>query len=68
LFSRQSPGRILAKHPLQEIYNWSRAIFGNAAAAAFPKILNFEFFIKIKYDLYILDGFDVLISKINFKK
>jgi hypothetical protein len=41
--------------------------FGNAAAAAFPKNLKF-FFIKIKYDLYVLDHFNMLISKIIFKK
>jgi hypothetical protein len=42
-------------------------MFGNAAAAAFPKILNF-FFIKIEYGLYVLDHFDVLMSKMIFKK
>jgi len=42
-------------------------MFGNAAAAAFLKILNF-FFTKIEYGLYILDRFDVLMSKIIFKK
>jgi len=39
---------------------------GNAAAVVFLKILNF--FIKIEYDFYILDRFDVLISKMIFKK
>jgi len=42
-------------------------MFGNAAAAAFLKILNF-FFIKIEYSLYVLDRFDVLMSKMIFKK
>jgi hypothetical protein len=42
-------------------------MFGNAAAAAFPKILNF-FFTKIEYGLNILDRFDVMMSKIIFKK
>jgi len=42
-------------------------MFGNAAAAAFPRILKF-FFIKIEYGLYVLDRFDVLMSKIIFKK
>jgi len=42
-------------------------MFGNVVAVAFLKILNF-FFIKIEYDLYVLDRFDVLISKIIFKK
>jgi hypothetical protein len=44
----------------------SKTMFGNAAAAAFPKIL--IFFIKIKYNLYVLDRFDVLMSKMIFKK
>jgi hypothetical protein len=35
--------------------------------AAFLKILIF-FFTKIEYGLYVLDRFDVLISKIIFKK
>jgi hypothetical protein len=42
-------------------------MFGNAAAAAFSKILKF-FFTKIKYGLYVLDRFDVLMSKMIFKK
>jgi len=42
-------------------------MFGNAAAAAFLKILKI-FFIKIEYGLYVLDRFDVLMSKIIFKK
>jgi hypothetical protein len=42
-------------------------LFGNAAAAVFLKNLN-VFFIKIQYDLYVLNRFDVLISKIIFKK
>jgi len=37
---------------------------------AFQKILKifFIFFIKIKYGMYVLDHFDMLISKIIFKK
>jgi hypothetical protein len=42
-------------------------MFGNAAAAAFLKILNL-FFTKIEDGLYVLDRFDVLMSKIIFKK
>jgi len=42
-------------------------MFGNVAAAAFPKILIF-FFTKIEYGLYVLEHFDVLMSKIIFKK
>jgi hypothetical protein len=34
----------------------------------FKKFKIFYFFIKIKYNLYVLDRFDVLISKIIFKK
>jgi len=41
-------------------------MFGNAAVAVFLKIL--IFFIKIEYDWYVLDRFDVLMSKIIFKK
>jgi len=43
-------------------------MFGNTAAAAFSKILKFFFFTKIEYDLYVLDRFDVLMSKMIFKK
>jgi hypothetical protein len=35
---------------------------------AFSKNLNFLFFTKIKYNLYVLDRFDVLMSKMIFKK
>jgi hypothetical protein len=45
----------------------TKGMFGNAAAAAFPKNLIF-FFTKILYDLYVLERFDVLMSKIIFKK
>jgi hypothetical protein len=41
--------------------------FGNAAATAFPKNLKL-FFIKIKYGLYVLNHFNILMSKIIFKK
>jgi hypothetical protein len=42
-----------------------KCMFGNAVV--FSKILKF-FFIKIKYGLYVLDRFNVLILKIIFKK
>jgi len=42
-------------------------MFGNVAAVVLLKILNF-FFTKIEYNLYVLDRFDMLISKIIFKK
>jgi len=40
--------------------------FGKSKSA-FPKNLKF-FFIKIKYDLYVLNHFNMLMSKIIFKK
>jgi hypothetical protein len=39
-----------------------------AAVIVFLKILKFFFIIKIKYNLYVLDRFDVLILKIIFFK
>jgi len=41
--------------------------FGSAVQPAFQRILNF-FFAKIECGLYLLDRFDVLISKMIFKK
>jgi len=41
--------------------------FGSAVQPAFQRILNF-FFVKIECGLYFLDRFDVLISKMIFKK
>jgi len=41
--------------------------FGIVFVTAFHQILNF-FFTKIKCGLYFLDRFDVLISKMIFKK
>jgi len=42
-------------------------LFGIAFVIAFHQILNF-FFAKIECGLYFLDRFDVLMSKIIFKK
>jgi len=42
--------------------------FGTAFVPAFPPNLNFFFFAKIECGLYFLDRFDVLISKMIFKK
>jgi uncharacterized membrane protein (DUF106 family) len=42
--------------------------FGIAFVTAFHQILNFFFFAKIECGLYFLDRFDVLMSKIIFKK
>jgi hypothetical protein len=41
---------------------------GSAVELAFDQILNFFFFAKIECGLYFLDRFDVLMSKIIFKK
>jgi hypothetical protein len=45
----------------------STSLFYSTIEPVFDQILNF-FFIKIEYSLYFLDRFDVLISKIIFKK
>ena len=45
----------------------SKRPFGIAFVIAFHQILKF-FFVKIEYGLYFLDRFDVLMSKIIFKK
>jgi hypothetical protein len=44
-----------------------KSLFGSAVEPAFDQILIF-FFAKIECDLYFLDRFDVLMSKIIFKK
>jgi hypothetical protein len=44
----------------------SKTLFGYVVKLDFDWILNF--FVKIKYGLYFLDRFDMLISKIIFKK
>jgi hypothetical protein len=46
----------------------SKGAFGSAVQPAFQRILIFFFFAKIECGLYFLDRFDVLISKIIFKK
>ena len=46
----------------------TKCLFGIAAKPAFWKNSNFFFFAKIKCGLYFLDRFDVLMSKIIFKK
>jgi hypothetical protein len=45
-------------------------MFGSAVQLAFHQISNFVFFFfaKIECDLYFLDRFDVLMSKMIFKK
>jgi hypothetical protein len=43
-------------------YVWERG------CGSVPKNFEIFFFIKIEYSLYILDRFDVLMSKIIFKK
>jgi hypothetical protein len=48
----------------------SQGAFGSAVQPAFRRISNFFFFFfaKIECGLYLLDRFDVLISKMIFKK
>jgi hypothetical protein len=46
----------------------TKGAFGSAVQPAFRRISNFFFFAKIECGLYLLDRFDVLISKIIFKK
>jgi len=46
-----------------------KGAFGSAVQPAFRRISNFFFFFaKIECGLYLLDRFDVLISKMIFKK
>jgi len=44
------------------------SLFGSAVEPAFDQILIFFFFAKIECGLYFLDRFDVLMSKMIFKK
>jgi hypothetical protein len=54
--------------PTEEIPQHNNKIpFGITFVIVFHQILNF-FFIKIKCGLYFLDRFDVLMSKMIFKK
>jgi hypothetical protein len=51
------------------IYRDSEQVaFGYAVQLVFNWILNLFFFVKIEYNLYFLDYFDILILKIIFKK
>jgi hypothetical protein len=50
-----------------DIRTYTKRPFGIVFVIAFHQILNF-FFAKIKCGLYFLDRFDVLMSKIIFKK
>jgi hypothetical protein len=49
------------------IHSW-HVKFGSAVEPAFDQILIFFFFAKIECGLYFLDRFDVLVSKMIFKK
>jgi hypothetical protein len=49
------------------LFNWIQTPFDIVFVTVFHQILNF-FFVKIECDLYFLDRFDVLMSKIIFKK
>jgi hypothetical protein len=44
------------------------SLFGSAVEPAFDQISIFFFFAKIECGLYFLDRFDMLMSKIIFKK
>ena len=48
--------------------NYIISLFGSVVELAFDQISNFFFFAKIECGLYFFDRFDVLISKIIFKK
>jgi len=43
-------------------------VFGIVFVTVFRQILNFFFFVKIECGLYFLNRFDVLMSKMIFKK
>jgi len=47
---------------------FSFSLFGSAVQPAFHQISIFLFFAKIECGLYVLDRFDVLMSKMIFKK
>jgi hypothetical protein len=56
-----------ARPPIS-VYYRNKRTFGIAFVPAFRPNLNFFFFAKIKCGLYFLDRFDVLMSKMIFKK
>jgi len=45
-----------------------KRLFGSAVEPVFHLISNFFFFAKIECGLYFLDRFDILMSKMIFKK
>jgi len=47
---------------------WNKIPFVIAFVTTFHQILNYFFFAKIECGLYFLDRFDVLMSKMIFKK
>jgi len=51
-----------------KFHRTSKRPFGIAFVIVFHQILKFFFFAKIECGLYFLDRFDVLMSKIIFKK
>jgi len=53
---------------LRKVSEKTMGTFGTAFVPAFPPNLNFFFFAKIECGLYFLDRFDVLMSKMIFKK
>jgi hypothetical protein len=55
-------------HAQSLVLSSSSGAFGSAVQPAFQRISIFFFFAKIECGLYLLDRFDVLISKMIFKK
>jgi hypothetical protein len=53
---------------LVAIEDFSKSLFGSVVEHAFDRISNFFFFAKIECGLYFLDRFDMLMSKMIFKK
>jgi hypothetical protein len=59
---------ILAEENATDFVEHVKSLFGSAVEPAFDRISIFFFFAKIECGLYFLDRFDVLMSKIIFKK
>jgi hypothetical protein len=55
-------------HHLKVGHKHPKSLFGSAVEPVFDQILNYFFFAKIECGLYLLDRFDVLMSKMIFKK
>jgi hypothetical protein len=55
------------KDKIKNYYYYNYSLFGSAVEPAFDRISIFSF-AKIECGLYLLDRFDVLMSKMIFKK